>query len=167
MISLFAAALIVIALVALASQYFFRLRTLRAAEMRPLPRNIADRYRPMLRLLSEDDLRLVAGNAASLKMLRAERRKIFRGYLACLTKDYASLLAVVRMVMVQSNMDRPDLARALAKNRALFALAVCKVEFRLALHWAGIGNVEVSALVGAFDALREQVVMFTPAPSLA
>jgi hypothetical protein len=100
-------------------------------------------------------------------VLRSERRKLFRRYLACLTKDYGKLLAGIRMVMVQSGVDRPDLAKALAKNRALFAIAICRVEFRLALHSAGIGQVDISGVVGAFDALRDQVASFSAAPSLA
>jgi hypothetical protein len=169
MISLFAAVLLLIAVTAIASQFFFRFRMLRAAESLPASKNIAGRYRPMVRLLSEEDIRFVAGNQLAVKALRAERRKLFRRYLACLTKDYARLLAGIRMVMVQSGVDRPDLARALAKNRVLFTLAICKVEYRLALHAAGIGTVDISGLVGAFDTLREQVAGFSvsAAPSLA
>jgi hypothetical protein len=171
MSSLFAVVLVLIAIAAIASQFLFSLRALRNAESRPFARNpvsgVADRYRPMLRLLSEDDLNFLAGDATTLRALRTERRKIFRGYLACLTKDYASLLAGVRTVMVQSGVDRPDLARALARNRALFAMAICKLEIRLALHWAGVGKVDVAGLVGAFDALRQQVVSFTAVPTVA
>ena len=166
MIYLFAV-LLLIAVVAFSSRFYAQLHLLREAASRPVPRNLAGRYQPMLRLLSDADLKFGAQNAASLKALRAERRTILRGYLACLSKDYASLLAAVWNVMAQSGVDRPDLARALAKNRVLFALAMCKIEFRLAMHWAGGENVEISGLVGAFDALREQVAGFSAVPALA
>ncbi len=88
----------------------------------------------------------------------AWRRDLFGGYLRCLTTWIGGrLLAGVREVMVQSGVDRPDLARALAKNRVLFATAICKVEFRLALHATGVGNVDISGLVDALEALRGQV----------
>jgi len=167
MISLFAVLLLLIAVTAIAFPLFFKLRMLRAAESLPASKNMAGRYRPMLRLLSEEDIRFVAANPIAIKVLRSQRRKLFRRYLACLTKDYGKLLAGIRMVMVQSGVDRPDLAKALAKNRALFAIAICRVEFRLALHSAGIGQVDISGVVGAFDALRDQVASFSAAPSLA
>ena len=63
--------------------------------------------------------------------------------------------------MLQSGVDRPDLARALAKNRVLFAIAMCKVEFHLALHTVGIGSVDISGLmsglIDALETLRSQV----------
>ena len=59
--------------------------------------------------------------------------------------------------MAGSGADRPDLARALAKNRMLFSLAVYRIEVRLALHSLGIGTVDISGLVGAFEGLRAQV----------
>lgn len=167
MSSLFIGILFLIAVAVISSPFFIKFRMLRAAESLPPSKNIAGRYRPMIRLLSDEDIQFVAGNKLAIKALRVERRKLFRRYLACLTKDYARLLAGIRMVMVNSGVDRPDLARALAKNRAMFALAICNVEFRLALHAAGIGKVDISGLVGAFDTLREQVSSFSAAPSLA
>ncbi len=123
----------------------------------------ADRYRPMLRLLSDEDLAFVSADGKLQRTLRARRRDLFRGYLRCLTRDYARLLAGIRQAMVLSGADRPDLARALAKNRALFALAICKIEYRLALHATGIGSVDISGLVGALEALRGQVSILSNA----
>jgi hypothetical protein len=59
------------------------------------------------------------------------------------------------------------LARALAKNRLLFAIAICKVEFRLALHATGVGKVDISGLVGAVEALRGQVTVLSAATQAA
>jgi len=138
-------------------QFLSRMRALRAAETLAPGSISADRYRPMLRLLSDDDLEFVAANTNLHRTLRSRRRELFRSYLRCLTRDYAQLLAGVRSVMVRSRTDRPDLARALAKNRMLFVMAICKVEFRLTLHAAGVGKVDVSGLVDALEALRGQV----------
>jgi hypothetical protein len=121
----------------------------------------AERYRPMLRLLSDEDLDFVAANNALLRTLKSGRRKLFRSYLRCLTRDYGYLLAGIRSAMAGSAADRPDLARALAKNRALFALAVYQVEVRLTLHALGIGKVDISGLVEAFEGLRAQVAVLS------
>lgn len=123
----------------------------------------AERYRPMLRILSEEDLGFVRGNRALMRKIRTRRREIFRGYLRCLTKDYARLLSGLRRTMVQSGVDRPDLAGAIAKNRFHFALALCRIEVHLQLHALGIGKVDVSGLVEALDALRGVVNIMTPA----
>jgi hypothetical protein len=125
----------------------------------------AERYRPMLRLLSDEDLNFVAANIALHRTLKSGRRKLFRAYLRCLTRDYAYLLAGIRSAMAGSGADRPDLALALAKNRALFALAIYKVEVRLALHSLGVGKVDISGLVEAFEGLRAQVTMLSAHPA--
>ena len=164
MFLIFFAALPLIAFGALAWVFLSRMRTIRAAETSAIPVVSTNRYLPMLRLLSDEDLAFVSGNAHLSRTLRTRRRQLFRGYLNCLTRDYAHLLAGVRAAMAASGADRPELARALARNRILFALAICRVEFRLALHAAGIGNVDVSALVSAMDALSAQVkALSTPA----
>jgi hypothetical protein len=142
------------------AQVILRMRAMRAAETTGATSVAGDRYRPMLRLLSDEDLQFVPAHFRS--SVRADRRMIFRRYLKCLAKDYARLLAGIRMAMVRSGVDRPELARALAKNRLLFALAVCRIEYRLTLHAAGLGHVDVSGLVEALDALRGQVAAFTP-----
>ena len=108
----------------------------------------------MLRLLSDDDIRLSPTNPIAIKALRAERRKLFRALSGCLTRDYARLLAGISDGMVQSGVDRPDLARALAKNRCYFALAICSVEFRLAFMPPESAKSIFPVLVGAFDAFR-------------
>jgi hypothetical protein len=164
---IFAGILFLIVAGSFGMQFFLRLRAMRSAEIIASPRNVTGRYRAMLRLLDDDDLRLLSTNSALYKKARAERRKLFRSYLACLTKDYARLLAALRMVVVKSSIDRPDLVRALAKNRTLFALAVCRVEVKLALHAAGIGTVDVSGLVEAFEMMRKQVASMSAAMPLA
>jgi hypothetical protein len=167
MYALIAVALLLAAFGALAWQVMPQVQVPHGAEPGSLPVISADRYRPMLRLLSDDDLNFVSANANLRKTLRTRRRELFRAYLRCLTRDYAHLLAGVRYAMVQSGLDRPDLARALAKNRTLFVLAIYKVEFRLALHAVGMGKVEISGLVEAIESLRSQVSVLSAAPMAA
>ena len=166
---LFTGALFLIVVGSVVLQFVLKMRSLRSAEagLRATPLLAEDRYRPMLRLLSDDDLAFVSSDSKPQKALRARRRELFRGYLDCLTRDYARLLARVRQAMVHSGVDRPDLARALAKNRVLFAIAICKVEFRLTLHATGIGNVDISGLVDALETLRGQVSVLSTSPLTA
>ena len=127
----------------------------------------ADRYRPMLRLLGDEDLKFAAGTPKLRAKLRKQRRELFRGYLQCLTKDYAAMLGQIRRMMVESSVDRPDLTRALAKNRLHFALALCRIEVRLQLHAWDLATVDVSPLVEALDGLRGAVSVMTPAVGMA
>ncbi len=162
-----ASTLLLIAFGSLAWQVLSRMRVPSAARTGTLSTVSADRYRPMLRLLADEDLTFVPADTRMRKTLRSKRRALFRSYLACLARDYSLLLAGVRTVMVQSGVDRPDLARALAKNRLLFAITLYKVELRLALHAVGVGTVDISGLVDALDALRAQVGVLSAAPVAA
>jgi hypothetical protein len=166
MVYAFTAVLLMIAAGLVAFQIFFS--RLRAPQPAVIPPSLmlSGRYRPMLRLLSGDDLEFVSANRAARRALRAERRRLFRSYLGCLVKDYSRIVAGLRLAMVQSGVDRPDLTRALAKNRVLFALALCRIEVHLAMHAAGIGKVDVSGLVDALDSLRSQLIAFS-SPSVA
>lgn len=167
MFALAVAALFLITFGSLAWQVISRMRTPAVAKGRILPSVSIDRYRPMLRLLGDDDLDFVAANRGLRRVLRARRRELFRSYLRCLARDYALVLAGIRMVMVQSGVDRPDLTRALVRNRVLFAVTMYKVELRLVLHAAGIGRVDISGLVDTLEALRAQLRVLSPAVSAA
>jgi hypothetical protein len=167
MLALFFSTLLLIAFGALGLQFFLKLRMLQSARNTGSSVLDADRYRPMLRLLSDEDISFVSANTKLRDSLRARRRELFRGYLRCLTRDYARLLAGLRLAIVQSGCDRPDLVRALAKNRVLFALAICKIELRLAVHASGIGNVEISGLVEALEILRSQVQVLSTVSAAA
>jgi hypothetical protein len=171
MFFLFIVALLLTTFGFIALQFVLKMRSLRSRTAGETPGNSLllgpDRYRPMLRLLSDDDLAFVSADTKLHRTLRARRRDLFRGYLRCLTRDYARLLAGIREAMVHSGVDRPDLARALAKNRALFAVAICKVELRLALHATGVGNVDISGLVDALEALRGQVSVLSTSSQTA
>ena len=156
LVVLFAGTLFVLALGTFGLLFFMRLRILQTAETNPAPVILAGRYRPMLRLLAEEDFRFVSANPSLRKTLRTERCRLFRGYLRCLTRDYGRLLAGLRHAMVQSGIDRPDLAHALVRNRIRFAAALCSAEIRLILYSAGIGKVDISGLVAALDVLRTQ-----------
>ena len=119
------------------------------------------RYRPMLRLLDEADYAFLASQPGYSKKyinrLRGERRAIFRAYLRNLVRDFHRLHMAARMVLVYAPQDRPDLAMTLMRQRFLFMTAVVAIEFRLVLHAAGIGTVDVRNLLAALDSMRLNV----------
>lgn len=150
--SLFSLALVTAALGAVA--FFYSRLLLLQSETPMVPRtSAAERYRPMLRLLSPDDLQFVPPGAAR-RRLQQRRIRLFRSYLRSLARDYGQLLSGVRMMMVHSSVDRPDLAKLLLRNQTLFALALCRIEMRLLLRGFGIGTVDVSPVLQALETLR-------------
>lgn len=168
MILMFATILALGVLGLLSVHYLTRLRQLEAfaASRADLSIPPANRYRPMLRLLSENDEALLSSNKNLLRKFRKQRQQIFRSYLMNLSSDYGNILATIRGSMVASGIDRPDLAAALLRNRSLFALAICRIEYRLLLNRMGLGRaVDVSGLVEAISALQTQMQLFNPAYS--
>src|SRR5579862_4712558 len=129
------------------------------------------RYRPMERLLSEGDFRFLVSQPGidkkALRRMRTERRKIFRGYLACLSRDFSLVGAALRLMMMYSAQDRPDLAGILYKQQALFVLGMMRVQWRLVLHAFGLGNVDVSGLVRAMEFMRLELRQMIPAAECA
>jgi hypothetical protein len=129
------------------------------------------RYRPMERLLSEEDYRFLASqpgfDSRMLRRIRSERRRVFRGYLACLSRDFSLVGAALRLMMMYSTQDRSDLAGILYKQQALFAFGMLSVQWRLMLHACGLGTVDVSGLVGAMESMRLELRQMIPAEGAA
>ena len=126
-----------------------------------------DRYRPMLRLLDGRDLEFLRSQpgvtAAMVAQLRRERCRIFRGYLQCLSTDFQRVCWAVKLLLLQSNQDRPDLAALLLRTQFSFACAVCGMHARVTLHAWGLGTVNISGLLQRFDFVRNQLCGMTPA----
>src|SRR5258707_4988519 len=81
------------------------------------------KYQPMARLLQEDDFRYLSaqpGYSPRLgRRLRSQRRRIFRGYLRSLRRDFATLSMALRTLVLHSAEDRSDLAASLVRQRLL------------------------------------------------
>lgn len=119
------------------------------------------RYRPMERLLMEEDFLFLSSEAGYTpeigRRLRRDRRRIFRRYLRRLICDFNRLHLAARQMVLYAPQDRSDLALVLIQQRVLFAWAIFNVEVRLFLHWLGLGPVDVSGLVRALDSMRIQI----------
>jgi hypothetical protein len=122
--------------------------------------SLVERYRPMFRLLDESDCEFIASGfpgSSELRRFRAERRSLFRVYLRNLGSDHSRIVGAIRDLLVNSQLDRPDLAKALYRCQLMFALAMISVEFKLFLHALGIGTVDVRSLVAAVEGLQIQL----------
>jgi hypothetical protein len=125
------------------------------------------RYRPMERLLdpAEEAFVEAAAGRSAARHFRSQRRRIFRCYLRSLERDFGKTCAAVRFLLAHSETDRPELASALMKQQATFAMAVFAVRVRLLLHAAGVGTVDVRGLVGALDTMRAELGRMAPVTS--
>lgn len=130
-----------------------------------------ERYRPMERLLQEDDFRFLSSQPGFSPQLgrrfRTERRRIFRGYLRNLSKDFSRVSLACQMLVVHAADDRGDLAKSLMRLRITFGLGMVAVEGRLLLHAAGLGTVDVRGLVESLAAMQAQIQMLLTPPQTA
>jgi hypothetical protein len=126
-----------------------------------------DRYRPMLHMLDGDDIAFLRSQPGftpdMAKKLRTQRTQMFRGYLRSLETDFARVGSAVKLVMLQSGHDRPELAETLVRQQVTFACAMLSVRVGLFLYSRGLGGVEVSKLVRIFDSMRLELRTMVPA----
>jgi hypothetical protein len=164
--STFAIVIVTLAIVVLYRQLTAPSRTLPLttdwlAEISP------DRYRPMLRVLDDQDvqfLRTQPGFTVDMERnLRAQRSQIFNGYLKSLESDFQRICTALKLVMVQSRTDRPELSSALLKAQFSFGFGVMMVRCHLALYRWNMAHVDVSPVVQLFEGMRVELRSFVPA----
>ena len=123
-------------------------------------------YAPMERLLDKSDivfLESLPGYRPEIgKRLMADRRKVFRGYLRLLIRDFDQFMALGKFMAVHAAEDRPDLAKALWRQQVSFYFAVCAIQCKLALCPLGWPKVDVQGLVEALAGMRDQLQMLAP-----
>src|SRR5580704_9111671 len=126
-----------------------------------------DRYRPMLRMLDGSDIAFLRSQPGftpdMARKLRTQRTQIFRGYLRSLETDFGRVCAAIKLVMLQSSHDRPELAETLLRQQVTFACAMLSVRVHLVLYSLGVCSVEVSKLVKLFDSMRLELRNMVPA----
>jgi hypothetical protein len=126
-----------------------------------------ERYRPMMRLLDSEDLEFLRSQPGftprMAAKLRIQRCRIFRGYLRSLSNDFARVCVALKIVMFQSLDDRPDLAKALLRQQALFAAGIAAANVRLFLYRWGLCSADVTGLVKIFDGMRLELQTLVPA----
>lgn len=126
-----------------------------------------ERYRPMMRLLDGAELESLRSQPGftpqAAKKLRVQRCRMFRSYLSSLSTDFGRVCGAIKILMVQSHHDRPDLAAALLRQQVLFATGVLMAEVRLVMYRYGICGVEVTDLLKNFETMRVELRSMVPA----
>lgn len=125
-----------------------------------------DKYRPMQRLLGNEDyefLRGQPGYAPSItQTLRKDRHRIFRAYLRSLKRDFNRLYSAAKEASLYSHADGADLLQMIVRQRAIFIGLLFVVEVRLAMHTLGIGTVDIRPVLGALEAMRDATRILQP-----
>ena len=168
------AALLVLALVGLVLVFLYRVLASRPSANLAVDQCLAlslEKYRPMERLLLEDDFRFLAsqpGFSPQLgRRLRADRRRIFRGYLRNLKRDFSRVSLALQTLILHSVEDQGDLAASLTRQRLMFAVGMLAVEGRLLLHAAGVGKVDVRGLIESLETMQGQIRLLLAPPQTA
>jgi len=129
-----------------------------------------ERYRPMLRLLDEEDFRRLSRQPGftpqMAPQLRAQRCRMICGYLHSMQVDFGRMCTALKIVVVQSQEDRSGLASALLRSQITFTCGMVAVQFRLWLYRWGLGRVEVAGLVKVFDGVRLELRTFIPTAAI-
>lgn len=160
-----ACGLFVLACAAVAAEFCTHLRALGAKRIFTEASLEMDRYQPLMRLLHNLDADL-PDDPRIRTQVKAQRRDRVRAWLRALTNDYGRMLGQLRLIIVESNTDRPDLIKILARNRVMFAWMMCRIELQLCLDYWGAGDAEVvtrevAALVDGFRALQLRAAFLT------
>lgn len=114
-------------------------------------------YRPLGRLLDPADfefLRRAGFGEPGIRKLRAERRKIYRLCLRSLAHDFNQVHRCVTLLLVQSPIDRPELATELVRQKLGFYRNLFWVEFRVTLHACGMKRMPAIDLLRPLEALQ-------------
>jgi len=126
-----------------------------------------ERYRPMMHLLDAGDLELLRSQPgftpAMAAKVRLQRCQVFRGYLRSLRTDFQRVCAALKLLMLHSRYDRPDLAGVLVHQQLMFECGMVLVRFRLFLYRFGLCGVDVTDLVKIFDLMRLELRRLVPA----
>lgn len=129
-------------------------------------------YAPMERLLQKRDLDFLESQPGYRpeigQRLMVGRRKIFRGYLRLLVRDFNQLMAIGKLMVVYSSQDQAQFARSLGRQQVKFYARVCAVQVQLALYPLGWTTVDAGDLLAALGSMRTRVQQLTAAgPSLS
>jgi hypothetical protein len=127
-----------------------------------------ERYRPMERLLSGEDLRFLRQAPGYSPKLGARWRKqqlrLVGMYLGELRRDFRELHREARAIVANSRQESPDLIRALVAQRVKFEFAAANLEMRILLAQCGLTNVNAAPIIALVESLRLDLSILAPKP---
>jgi len=162
-----APALLIVAVYFLVRQQISALRRRPPVRLDWTPELSVDRYRPMYRLLADDDIRFLStqpgATPALVKRLRRQRYQVFRGYLRGLQCDFRQACDALLQLAMHSQTDRGDIIRALFVSQMKFSIGMFRVRCRLLLYRWNMGQESVATLVDLFESLQLELLALAPA----
>ena len=127
-----------------------------------------ERYRPMLRLLSDQDFRFLlrqpGATPALVSRLRTQRYRTFRGYLGNLRADFELSSRILLFMLLRAESCRPGLPGLLVRHRLMFAVSLLLIRWRLLLHRFGMARVDAAGLLILFDTIHHELRVLEAAP---
>jgi hypothetical protein len=119
-----------------------------------------ERYKPVTRLLSEQDFDYISGlDGCDRRMaakFRSRRVKLMRQYLREMSADFDRLQAIGQL-MVEAGTAGRELRELLFEQRLRFTLAMWSAQLQTAGFRAGISRVDTTGLMGALNGLAAGV----------
>ncbi|MCZ2148311.1 MAG: hypothetical protein LC126_11090 [Bryobacterales bacterium] len=119
------------------------------------------RFRPMERLLREEDFAFLSAQPGYRReiaaSLRARRIAVYRRYVGLLGGEFNRLHKALRLLTLYAETDRAETSRVLVEQRILFTYRLLQVHVRLAFFRFGVKPLDVSALVATVDSMRASV----------
>jgi hypothetical protein len=128
-------------------------------------------YLPMSRLLNEQDLWFLKSQPGYTpeiaRRVRSVRCRIFVTYLNRLEADFQRVTLALKILILQSRCDRPELASLLVRQQISFAVGMLLVRTRLCLYRWGLGSVDVTGVLRIFDIMQLELRTLVPVASQA
>jgi hypothetical protein len=123
------------------------------------------KYRPMFRLLEEDDILFLKNQPGYRpgmeRRLMAERRRVMRQYLSAMCGDFSRLHSLATDMLLAAPEDQPELARVLFDSKFRFMKCMALAHAGLAMHALGVPPVSIQGLTSAFESLEVETLNVT------
>jgi hypothetical protein len=120
-----------------------------------------DRYEPMVRLMTDDDLNFLRRTTCLRSGVVARwdraRRRVFRLYLKDLAGDFRCLHTEARALVAESPEQYSDLVGVLMRQQVTFWRVMAGVRVRLALGGLGVGRADIRGLIDVIEAMRLEI----------
>lgn len=115
--------------------------------------------RPLLRMFSTTDaafLETQPGYRPEIwKELRSRRAAICKGYLRRVENEFFELHRTLRLLVLTSEIDRPEISTLMMREASRFRLSLAKARFRLMLYSLGIETRPLTDLVEPLEKMRD------------
>jgi hypothetical protein len=120
-----------------------------------------NRYRPIARLLAEEDLDFLRQFESCRPQITArwarDRRRILRLYLHQAAADFRRLHAEARSLVANAPEQHADLVGVVMRQQVTFWRILGVIELRLALSGLGLGKVDGSKILATIEAMQAEV----------